>query len=219
MTTNKHTRSRPSPSTPRRTADAQRQLTRRPTSVLAHSHSGHLRPRAESNPASGRHRCGEGDKDERNPHRDSSLHRRVSEQIVTRCSQRLPYPDLIGLATRMRRLIVASLLAEEKPSCRTRGSRPRARGGSQIRPGHGRGGSVMPDWRLGKPAFDRRARAGWDPRRKGSRLWGAAGAARRCSQPSRYRRSGDDGVTDRWELLRELLKSRPLISTCLEASS
>ena len=178
MTTNKRMCSRRSPSTPRRTADAERQLTRRPTSVLAQSHSGHLRPRAGSLPARGRHRCSEGDEDERNPHRDAPFHRRVSEQILTRCSQRLPYPDLIGLATRMRRLIVASLLAEEQPRCRTPGSRARARGGSQVRQDHGRGGSVMPHWTFGKPGFRSasasslgRARRGLVPSERG---WGGS---------------------------------------------
>jgi hypothetical protein len=63
------------------------------------------------------------------------------------------------------------------------------------------------------PSHDR----GWDPGGQGShsRAW----AARRCSQPSRYPGSGDDGVTDHWKLMRESLKNRPLMPTCLEASS
>jgi hypothetical protein len=54
-----------------------------------------------------------------------------------------------------------------------------------------------------------RAARAWHPR---------ASAARRCSQPSRYAESGDDGVADRVRLRLEFLNRRLLIPTCLEAS-
>jgi hypothetical protein len=54
-----------------------------------------------------------------------------------------------------------------------------------------------------------RAARAWRPR---------ASAARRCSQPSRYAESGDDGVADRVRLRPEFLNKRLLIPTCLEAS-
>ena len=57
-----------------------------------HPHSRDLRPRAGSHPASGRHRCSQGAKDERNPHRDAPSQRRASEHILTRRSQGQPPP-------------------------------------------------------------------------------------------------------------------------------
>ena len=47
-------------------------------------HSRHLRPRAGSHPPSRRHRRGQGDQDERNPHRSAPSQRRASEHTPDR---------------------------------------------------------------------------------------------------------------------------------------